>query len=110
MSVSWLGYDFDVYDPLTTTWNDVGGVYIFAGTNHQNEWAPLYIGQADSFHNRIPCHERWAEAALLGATHVHAMTVPQAANRARIEHELCLAYQPPLNTQLRSLAGFRRGA
>jgi excinuclease UvrABC nuclease subunit len=95
-----LGYDFAVYDS-NATWNDVGGVYIFAGLNAQHRWVPLYAGKADSFRTRIPQHERWSEAVRLGATHVHAMVVPAEATRAAIEAELIRQLQPPLNQQLR---------
>jgi excinuclease UvrABC nuclease subunit len=92
--------DFTDYD-TNTTWNDVAGVYIFCGVNQANQWVPLYIGQADSFRNRIPRHEQWLPATRLGATHVHALVVPLAANRDLIERQLIQLYQPPLNQQLR---------
>lgn len=102
--ILWLDCPFQVCI-FSGLWRDVGGVYIFSGIDHQNGWwEPLYVGQTDSFRNRIPPHERWEEAVLLGATHVHAMEVPQAALRAQLERELIAGYQPPLNTQLRSLA------
>ena len=99
-TVTWLSYEFTVY-PHGSTWNAVGGVYIFAGITPQNQWRAYYIGQAESFQERILDHERWAEAARLGATHVHARAVPQAATRASIEAELIQRFQPPLNSQLR---------
>lgn len=99
-TVTWLTYEFTVYPP-DTSWNDVAGVYIFCGVNPQNQWVALYVGQADSFRNRIPSHEQWSPAARLGATHVHARVVSQAATRDTIEAELIRSYQPRLNTQLR---------
>ena len=63
--------DFNVYD-TNTTWNDVAGIYIFCGISQQNKWVPIYIGQTDSFCNRIPQHEQWTPASELGATHIHA--------------------------------------
>ena len=102
--VIWITYPFKVCD-FGGSWNAVGGVYIFSGIDHQNGWwEPLYVGQTDSFRNRIPFHERWAEAVQLGATHVHATVVPQAAMRAAVERHLIEAYQPPLNIQFRSLS------
>jgi hypothetical protein len=38
----------------------------------------------------------------LGATHVHALVVSQAAKRDEIERQLIATYQPPLNTQLKN--------
>jgi excinuclease UvrABC nuclease subunit len=95
--VTWSTYEFTVYTP-DTTWNDVGGVYIFTYLNTNNRWPAVYIGKADSFKNRLPNHDRWEEAQEEGATHIHARVVSQAATRAQIEEELIVKYQPPLNT------------
>jgi len=100
MKTNWLSYEFEVYDP-GTTWNDVGGIYIFAGINQQGRWRALYIGKTESFKNRLSNHENWPAAVRLGASHVHAMVVRQEANRQRIEEELIEAYQPTLNVQLK---------
>ena len=99
-TVTWLTYQFTVY-AAATTWNDVGGIYIFAGLNAQGRWRALYIGQAKSFKERLPNHENWSDAVALGATHIHAMSVPRVADRDRIEAELIAAYQPALNVQLK---------
>lgn len=98
--VKWLQYSFEVYQQ-GGDWNEVGGIYIFCGLSPQNRWVPIYIGQADSFRSRIPSHEQWNQAVQLGATHVHALVIQQAANRAAIERELIQAYQPALNTHHR---------
>lgn len=98
--VSWLKYNFDVYQH-GAAWNEVGGVYIFCGLSQQNLWVPIYIGKADSLRNRIPSHEQWNPARRLGATHVHALVVEQEATRAVIEATLIRAFQPVLNTQLK---------
>lgn len=97
---NWNGYDFTIYDP-STTWNDVAGVYIFAGVAPNKNWNAYYVGICDSFKTRLPNHERWDEAVQLGATHIHAMPVPLQADRERIEKELIAWAQPPLNTQHR---------
>lgn len=99
-TATWLSYEFFVYVP-ETTWNNVSGIYIFAGLNFENQWIPYYIGQCDSFQSRIPSHEKWDRARSLGATHIHARNVPLQEDRDRIEEELILAYRPTLNDQLR---------
>jgi hypothetical protein len=99
-TATWLSYEFTVYPPATQ-WNNVAGIYIFSGMNQQRYWVPYYVGQCDSFADRIPSHEQWDTAQSLGATHVHAMVVPQAADRNRIERALIQAYEPRLNAQLR---------
>jgi excinuclease UvrABC nuclease subunit len=101
LSAQWLSYDFMVYNPLMTTWNDVAGVYVFTGLDRIGRWIALYIGQADSLRSRLSSHEQWGPAVRLGATHVHAMVVPLQADRDRIERELIQAYQPTLNLQSR---------
>lgn len=98
---TWGGYEFMMYEMATTTWNDVGGIYIFAGPAQNGRWNAYYIGKCDSFKNRCPNHERWNEAIRLGATHVHALVVPLEANRQAIEQQLIAACQPPLNTHHR---------
>ncbi len=102
---SWLSYEFKVYSPATTQWTDVAGVYIFAGLKRifaglksRKEWEAFYIGQTDSFEESLVTHEQWASAAKLGATHIHAITVSSKEDRDRMERELILACQPPLNT------------
>lgn len=96
----WLSYEFNSYAP-NSTWNDVPGVYIFCGVNAQNQWVPLYVGQAESFRDRFSSHEKWSPAVQRGARHVHVRVVPQATMRDVVERELIKAYQPPLNTQLK---------
>ena len=99
-TVQWSGHTFTVYQK-EGEWNNVAGIYIFAGTNQQSQWIPLYIGQCDSFANRIPSHEQWDKARSLGATHVHALVVGQQPDRDSIEKHLIQTFQPRLNTQLR---------
>lgn len=101
MKTYWLNYGFDVFDPDKTTWNDVAGIYIFAAITPDYKWKAIYIGQAQSFKDRLTNHENWDSAVRLGASHIHAMVVPLAANRDSIEAQLIAYYQPPLNVQLR---------
>jgi hypothetical protein len=43
--VNWLEYEFTVYEPEATTWNETAGIYIFCGSNQRGQWVALYIGQ-----------------------------------------------------------------
>ena len=98
----WGGYEFRVYDVALSGWNDVGGVYIFAGVDAANRWYAHYIGQTGSFKTRIPGHERLAEAtSAYRTTHIHARTVPDSLQRTTIEQALVRSYQPPMNRQAR---------
>jgi hypothetical protein len=93
--------EFTIYDPTSTTWNKVAGLYIFTYRTDDTHWTALYVGKADDFSERIPSHERWLEAVQLGATHVHALGVPLEANRDNWEKMLIQHLQPPMNQQLR---------
>lgn len=96
----WLNYVFDVLR-RDANWSEESGIYIICGVNPQNQWVPIYVGQADSFRSRIPRHEQWSQALALGASHVLAMVVATKADRDRIEQHLIQTYQPPLNVQHR---------
>jgi excinuclease UvrABC nuclease subunit len=99
-TVSWCGYKFNVHE-ANVEFLDIGGIYIFAGVTEQKLWIPLYIGQASSLAKRLSGHERWASAAMHGATYIHAMAVPNESERFLIEKKLIQLYQPKLNSQLK---------
>jgi len=101
--VSWGGYDFNSYDPKQTNWNDVPGIYIFAGMSTDGRWwRAKYVGQTSSFIARLGAglnsHERWPEAIREGATHVHARVVQNELERRSLELMLIETYNPPLNS------------
>ena len=99
--IQWLDHDFAVCQP-GDDWNEVAGLYIFAALDSAAEaWIPLWIGQALSFAERLPNHEKWPEAEMLGATHVHARVEPDESRRLALEKELIQYYQPHLNVQLK---------
>jgi len=93
---------FNIYDPKTISWSESAGLYIFAHLIDSTHWRAFYVGQTDNFKSRIPNHERWSSALRLGATHVHALAVPLAANRDTWEKRLIAFLQPVLNDQLRA--------
>lgn len=96
----WTHWTFNVFDPSVTTWNAVPGIYIFAGRDPLfGRWQAVYVGQARSFADRLPSHERWAEAVRSGATHVHALVVHGDPQRDAIERALIAAHAPRLNVQ-----------
>jgi hypothetical protein len=99
-TVTWGAHQFGVYQH-GASWSAVAGLDIFAGKNSEGRWVALYIGQAESLAERLPTHERWSEAARLGATHVHAKVESLAATRDAVERQLIQAFQPRLNTQHR---------
>ena len=84
--VNWGGAAFSVHfmDDRDGAWRPVGGLYIFALLDRR-EWRPLYVGETDSFRRRFANHERWPEAAQLGATHVHVRAEKSAVQREILE-------------------------
>ena len=95
---NWDGYQFNIHGP-NTNWNDIPGLYIFAKEGSPGYWNALYIGRASSLADRIPGHERWAEARQLGATHIHAMVERNYLQQLVIEQNLINKYKPPLNKE-----------
>jgi len=94
--------NFTIYN-ATAEWNEVAGLYIFARQTNDNHWFALYVGQTNDFSARFSSHEKWNSAAQRGATHIHAVVVPLAANRDVLEKRLIAHLQPPLNEQHRGL-------
>ena len=104
-NVNWPGksgvYTFEVLK-MDGNWNVIPGIYIFAKEVSLGAWKALYVGEAVSFKNRLTVsHEKWSSAVLMGATHVHALIVQGSEiERKRIESDLILALDPPLNRKL----------
>lgn len=96
----WGGYAFTIHK-VTDRWNHVGGIYVFASRRTILTWTGLYVGETDDFAERFSAHERWRDAASLGATHVHALVMPDREARAQLERLLITQYLPILNTQHR---------
>ncbi len=102
-TASWGDYEFIVYAPQTD-WNEVPGVYIFAGTSSDGRrWQAKYIGQTLSFKDRlglpISNHEKWSAAVKQGATHIHARVVQKEMDRRTIERVLIDSFNPTLNSK-----------
>lgn len=103
---NWEGHSFEVH-PHSSSWADKAGIYVFAAPAGllalaDRPWTALYVGQAASFADRLPRHERWHEARAKNATHVHALCVPNQADRDALEQHLIRVLQPVLNTQHKS--------
>jgi hypothetical protein len=98
--VSGFSYAYEVLS-LNSDWNDVAGNYIFARTTSQG-WIACYIGETDSFKNRLPNHEKRPCAVGQGATHIHAHVNKggQLARKAE-EADLIPHYRPPCNDHLK---------
>lgn len=96
-SYSYTGYDINDMNG----WKDVGGNYLFARKEPNGSWTILYAGITDSFKNRIPNHERLAEAKKLGATSIFAHANAVESARKAEEADIIGHYKPKMNTQLK---------
>lgn len=98
----WLDYEFKVYD-FNIDWRtvpEVSGIYIFAIFEESSwKWYPLYIGETESFADRIPPHEKLDQLRKLRMSHVHVLEVRNEAERKAIEKELLLSYSTRLNQE-----------
>jgi hypothetical protein len=95
--------EFKLYDKSSTSWNNVPGLYVFVSPGTLlGGYGLKYVGQTISFRDRLPNHERWAEAQRLGARWVGALVETSAAERDRLEAEMIQRLQPPLNDQFKS--------
>lgn len=105
----WAEYQFEIHLRETPNWPDTGGVYVFAKSipdvpgalfNPHTTWNALYIGQTESFSNRIhDDHEKWMDALDRGFSYVHILRVDDPELRESIEALLIDRYQPRLNIQ-----------
>ena len=78
------------------------GNYIFAktiSTKDGPKWTAIYIGETESFKNRLGGHhEKWDRALRYGMTHVHAHTGSTSRDvRRREEADLLAIRNPPCN-------------
>lgn len=95
---NWGGQDFEIH-PINAPWAAVPGLYIFAKKASATQWHALYIGQTNSFAERLPNHEMELPAKRGGATHIHVLVVHDGRQRDLIERNLIRSMQPTLNTQ-----------
>jgi hypothetical protein len=103
--VKWRGesgkeYDYWVY-PISTTFKDEPGNYIYAKRNSAGNWQAVYIGQTSSLSQRLASHEK--EQSVIrhgGATHILAHLSTSPLGRKMEETDLIRNYRPPFNDTL----------
>lgn len=86
---TWTGasgkkYTYDIF-PIGTDWYGVPGNYIFAKESSPGKWQAVYIGETESFKERLPNHNELPCIRLNGGTHTHAHV--NRDNSARLEEE-----------------------
>ncbi len=85
----WIGasdkeYIYNIH-PIDTEWNDVSGNYIFAKEVSPLKWEAVYIGETESFKDRLPNHNELPCILRNGGTHIH--THINESSRARLDEE-----------------------
>ncbi len=98
---TWTGksgtkYVYEIY-PMDATWKDVAGNYIFAKESSPGSWTALYIGQTESFKDRLPNHEALPCVRRNGGTHVHAHKNEGRQARLDEESDLLANHTTPCN-------------
>jgi len=90
-------YIYNIYS-IDTTWNDLAGNYIFAKKTNPNTWEPVYIGETESFKNRLPNHNELPCIRRNGGTHIHAHVNQDSQARLTEEQDLLVKYATPCNS------------
>ena len=94
---------FEVYTLGTETFNDVGGVYIFTkeslNQHGEKKYHPLYIGQTNSFKDRLTNHEKWPCAVQNNVNCLCILAKENIFSRRAIELDLLSKYNTPCNKE-----------
>ena len=91
-------YRYNIYS-IDTTWSDVAGNYIFAKESKPHTWEPVYIGETESFKDRLPNHNELPCIRHNGGTHIHAHLNPNGITRLAEEKDLLANHSTPCNSQ-----------
>jgi hypothetical protein len=70
----------------------------------------MYVGQTNSFRNRLADHEKWQPSKRPGAIAVLATVIKLQSKRNEIEKELIQKLDPPLNKQIKIGCGLADAA
>lgn len=98
---TWTGASGKKYEywvsEIGANWKDAPGNYIFAKEVEPNTWNAVYIGQTESFKDRLPDHNELPCILDNGGTHIH--THINRDERARLDEEADLLenHETPCN-------------
>lgn len=100
-TINWPGasgkeYKYWIHS-MNTSFDSKAGNYIFAKQTSPGKWRPVYIGQTGDLSERFDHHHKMECARRNGATHVHAHTNPNEANRLAEETDLVRKWGPVCN-------------
>ena len=86
-------YTYNIY-AMDAVWADVGGNYIFA-KQVGGIWTQLYIGETQSFRDRLPTHEALPCVLRNSGTYIHAHMNTNSQARLDEESDLIANNPPP---------------
>jgi len=89
-------YLYNIYE-IDTEWNDVPGNYIFAKETSPHKWKAVYIGETESFKERLPNHNESPCIERNEGTHIHARINLDRNSRLAEESDLLENNQTPCN-------------
>lgn len=89
-------YEYGIYS-MDTNWNDVAGNYIFAYESSPAKWTAVYIGETESFKDRLPNHNELSCIKRNGGTHIHAHVNANSEARLNEEADLLANNKTPCN-------------
>lgn len=83
------------------TFTEEPGVYCFARPGPAGRgWTPLFLSRTGNLAKRLAAHEQWAEAQLLGATHILVHQANARDAREYVEADLAQSLKPVMNAPL----------
>ena len=98
---TWTGasgkkYEYNIY-AIGTNWYDEPGNYIFAQEALPQKWTAIYIGETESFKDRLPNHNELPCIHRNGGTHIHAHINRDSSSRLEEEADLLANNATPCN-------------
>ena len=98
---TWTGDSGKKYEyyitPIDTEWKDAPGNYIFAKETEPHKWEAVYIGQTESFKDRLPDHNELPCILDNGGTHIHTHINRDKQARLDEEADLLENHETPCN-------------
>ena len=101
-TATWTGasgakYTYTIYG-LGTSFNSVGGNYMFVRLDSNGKYSSLYVGQTEDLAQRLtPSHHKWPCATRNGMTHIAAHTNSSEARRLAEEQDLLAKFSTVCN-------------
>jgi hypothetical protein len=100
-TIHWPGQSGRTYlyyiHPIGTKMQAIGGNYIFAKTNAQGYWVPVYIGQTGNLDLRFDDHHKAGCVKRHAATHIHVHGSANERDRLAEETDLVRKWSPLCN-------------